>query len=193
MAIIGYARVSTEEQHLDIQIDKLKGCDKIYQETQSATNYDRPELQKCLDYVRDGDTLVCSRLDRLARSTLHLCQIAELLEKKGVALKVIDQSIDTSSPTGRLLFNMLAAIAQFETELRAERQRDGIVKAKSRGVEFGRKFALDNSQIIDLKAKRKSGILIKELMREYSLSKATIYKYLSQSESITSDDDSIAA
>jgi DNA invertase Pin-like site-specific DNA recombinase len=86
-------------------------------------------LGDCLDYVREGDTLVVTRLDRLARSTWHLCQIAEALARKRVHLHVLDQSIDTSDATGRLLFNMLGAIAQFETELRAERQREGIQKA----------------------------------------------------------------
>ena len=134
MAIIGYARVSSVGQSLDIQLDKLSLCDKIFQEKTSATPAKQPQLEACLEYVREGDTLVVTRLDRLARSTLHLCQVAEKLERLQVNLQVIDQNINTGDATGRLLFNMLGAIAQFETEIRAERQMDGILKAKERGV-----------------------------------------------------------
>ena len=178
MALIGYARVSSVGQSLDIQLDKLKHCQKIYQEKQSGTNQKRPELKACLDYIREGDTLVVTRLDRLARSTLHLCQIAETLKEEKVNLQVLDQNIDTSDATGRLLFNMLGAIAQFETEIRAERQMDGINKAKERGVAFGRKRKMTTQQIEELIERRKSGTLIKTLMADYSLSKASVYRYL---------------
>ncbi len=114
MAIVGYARVSSVGQSLDVQLDKLRHCDKTYQEKQSGTNQKRPKLQACLEYVREGDTLVVTRLDRLARSTLHLCQIAEILREKQVNLQVLDQNIETLDATGRLLFNMLGAIAQGE-------------------------------------------------------------------------------
>ena len=136
MALVGYARVSSVGQSLEV-LEKLKHCDKLYQEQRSATGK-RPRLTACLEYVRESDTLVVTRLDRLARSTLHLCQIAEELRRKGVHLQVLDQQIHTNDATGRLLFHMLGAIAQFETELRAERQMDGIQLAKARGVVFGR-------------------------------------------------------
>ncbi|MGB5635662.1 MAG: recombinase family protein [Waterburya sp.] len=131
-----------------------------------------------MEYVREGDTLVVTRLDRLARSTLHLCQIAEILREKQVNLQVLDQNIDTNDATGRLLFNMLGAIAQFETEIRAERQMDGINKAKERGVAFGRKKKMTQEQIDELRARRKQGVLIKTLMADYNLSKASVYRYL---------------
>ncbi|HEX2907510.1 MAG TPA: recombinase family protein [Phototrophicaceae bacterium] len=115
MAIVGYARVSSVGQNLEVQLAKLTHCDKIFQEKVSATASQQPRLKACLKYVRDGDTLVVTRLDRLARSTLHLCQLAEELERKQVNLRVIDQNIDTSDATGRLLFHILGAIAQFET------------------------------------------------------------------------------
>ena len=181
MAIIGYARVSSIGQKLDVQLEKLKnqGCEKIYQEKESATNtIKRPQLMACLDYVREGDSLVITKLDRLARSTLDLCNIAKRLEDKGVTLQVIDQNIDTSSSTGRLMFNMLATIAQFETEIRAERQMDGIKKAQANGVVFGRVKTLTSDQVTELKSKRQSGILIKDLMADYKLSKKSIYNYL---------------
>ncbi|MCB0211754.1 MAG: recombinase family protein [Candidatus Competibacteraceae bacterium] len=178
MALVGYARVSSVGQSLEVQLDKLKHCDKIYQEKKSGTSSQRSQLKACLDYVREGDTLVITRLDRLARSTLHLCQIAVGLERKQVNLQVLDQNIDTSDATGRLLFNMLGAIGQFETEIRAERQMDGIQKAKQRGIHFGRKKSLSGQQISELQQKRKQGVLIKTLMQDYSLSKASVYRYL---------------
>ncbi|CAG0906034.1 unnamed protein product [Cyprideis torosa] len=178
MAHVGYARVSSIGQSLEVQLDKLKDCSKIFEEKKSGTTHNRPRLKACIEYVREGDTLVVTRLDRLARSTLHLCSIADELERKKVNLKVLDQNIDTSDATGRLLFNMLGAIGQFETEIRAERQMDGINKAKQRGVKFGREKKLTHVEVELLQQKRKNGTLIKELMKEYDLSKASIYRYL---------------
>ena len=188
-ATVGYARVSSTGQSLDVQRGKLKGCDKLFEETRSGTTtHARPELKACLTYLREGDTLVVTRLDRLARSTLHLCQIAEVLEEKGVALRVLDQSIDTSDATGRLLFNMLGAIGQFETELRAERQMDGIAKARERGVRFGRKKRLSAREVDRLRADRAQGTLIRELMARHGLSKASVYRYLAgEGESVVED------
>jgi len=178
MALIGYARVSSVGQSLYIQLEKLAHCDKVFQEKKSGASNKRPRLQECLEYVREGDTLVITRLDRLARSTLHLCQIAEQLKGKKIHLQVLDQNINTGDATGRLLFNMLSAIAQFETELRAERQMDGIQKAKARGVKFGRKRKLTDQQIAEMRERRKQGVLIKTLMKDYDISKATVYFYL---------------
>lgn len=180
MALVGYARVSSVGQSPDVQLGKLSHCEMIFQEKHSGSSASRPRLKACLEYVRAGDVLVITRLDRLARSTLHLCQIAETLKAKGVDLQVVDQNIDTGDATGRLLFNMLGAIGQFETEIRAERQMDGIQKAKERGVTFGRKKRLTGRDVRELRAKRKGGALIKDLMRDYGLSKATIYRYLGQ-------------
>jgi DNA invertase Pin-like site-specific DNA recombinase len=185
MAIIGYARVSDKDQKLEIQIDQLTkyGCTKIFEEKKSGTKekHDkRDQLQICLDYLRDGDTLVVTRLDRLGRSTLHLCQISALLDKKNVVLKATEQKVDTSTSEGKLMFGMLAIIAEFETGIRAERQREGIAKAKENGVHFGRDVALTQEQVLELREKRASGILIRELMKEYKLSKATIYRYLKE-------------
>lgn len=180
MAKIGYARVSSIGQSLDVQIDKLTeyGCDKIYQEKKTGTTADRSELKAVLDYVRDGDYLVITKLDRLARSTFHLTQIADGLKNKNVELIVLDQNIDTSSPTGKLLFNVLASIAEFETEIRKERQLEGIEKAKSKGVQFGRKAKLTDAQILDMKKKRADGMLIKDVMAEFGLSKASVYRLI---------------
>ena len=180
MAIVGYARVSSVGQSLDVQLSKLSeyGCTKVYQEKRSGTTADRPELKACLDYVRDSDVLVITKLDRLARSTLHLTQLADGLSNKGVELVVIDQSIDTSTPTGKLLFNMLASIAEFETELRKERQYEGIAKAKADGVKFGAKAKLTDEEVEQMKSDRESGVLIKDLMNQYNISKASVYRLL---------------
>src|SRR5919204_3166080 len=178
MARVGYARVSSVGQSLTVQLDKLHHCDKLFQETTSGTGSRRPQLAACLEYVRDGDTLVVTRLDRLARSPLHLCQIAAELHRKQVHLQVLDQQINTGDATGRLLFNMLGAIAQFETELRAERQMDGIRKARERGVPLGRQKRLTPQQIAALQHQRREGALIKTLMHDYRLSKASVYRYL---------------
>lgn len=178
--IVGYARVSTREQSLESQVDRLKefGCEKVFSEKLSGTTANRPELKKCLDYVRDGDVLVITKLDRLARSTLDLHKIVDGLNKKGVGFKVLDQSIDTTTKEGRLMFSILASIAEFETELRKERQMEGIAKAKNNGVKFGRKATLTNEQVSEMRQKRSDGVLIKDLMKEYRLSKASVYRLL---------------
>ena len=111
MAKVGYARVSSVGQSLDVQREKLADCDKLFEEKRCGTTDARVQLKECLNYVREGDQLVVTRIDRLARSTLHLCQIAETLRKKGVDLVVLDQNIDTSDATGRLLFTCLGLLA----------------------------------------------------------------------------------
>ena len=178
MAQIGYARVSSTGQNLETQLDRLAHCDKIFQEKKTGTSIQRPQLTACLEYIREGDILVITKLDRLARSTLHLCQIAQILERKKVDLHVLDQHIDTTHATGRLMFNMLGAIGQFETEIRSERQMEGIHKAKSKGIKFGRQNRLSEQQQTQMHQDRTNGLLIRELMQKYNLSKASVYRYL---------------
>jgi len=178
--LVGYARVSTQDQDLTIQRERLAHCEKLYEEKASGTDAARPQLQACLDYVRERDTIVITRLDRLARSTLHLCQIAEHLAHKGVHLQVLDQQVDTHTPTGRMLFGMLAVIAQFETELRAERQREGIAKAKQAGGHFGRRKALTSEEAAALRAERAQGGTLRVLMRRYGMGTTALYRYLAQ-------------
>jgi DNA invertase Pin-like site-specific DNA recombinase len=182
VTIVGYARVSSVGQSLEVQRDKLLAAgvepEYLYEEKASGTLLARTRLQACFDYVRKDDILLVTRLDRSARSTLHLCQIAQTLERKEVALRVLDQNIDTSDATGRLLFNMLGAINQFETEIRAERQMDGIRKAQARGVRFGGRPTLAPDEVTALRAQRAAGVLIKDLQRHYRLSKASVYRYL---------------
>ncbi len=179
MSAVGYARVSTVGQSLDVQLDKLDPiCDKVFKEKKSGTTAQRPQLKACLNYLRDGDALVITKLDRLARSTFHLTQIAESLKEQGIGLKVLDQAIDTTTPTGKLLFDVLAAISEFETAIRNERQIEGIEQAKKRGVQFGRQPKVTKEQIEEMRRKRKEGTLIKKLMAEYNLSKASVYRLL---------------
>lgn len=188
--VVGYARVSSAGQSLDIQLDKLKayGCTRIFAERRSGKQADsRPELQACLQFLRDGDTLVISRLDRMARSILDLSKVADLLKKKGVALKVLDQAIDTRTSEGMLMFSLLGAFAQFENDIRAERQSDGIAKAKEKGVAFGRKRALTPEQCKRIKTLREEEkISVPQLAERFNVGPATIYRALQ--EPITSSD-----
>lgn len=139
--LIGYARVSSTDQKLEVQLDQLSklGVDRVYQEKASGADADRVELAAMLDYVRQGDTVVACKLDRIARSTAHLLSIVEKLKVKGVTLKVLNIDLDTATPTGKLMLTMLGAIATFEREMMLERQADGIAKAKAKGVYTGRK------------------------------------------------------
>ena len=181
MSSIGYARVSSYGQSLDVQLEKLNHCDRVFKEKQSGRSTDkREQLALCLDYVRDGDTLVVTKLDRLARSTRDLLNILNALERKQVKLNVLDQQIDTSTPSGRLLVTLLGSIAEFENDLRRDRQMDGIAHARKSGVKFGRKKSLTDAQVVEMRQKRNDGLLIKDLMTHYGLSKASVYRALSE-------------
>jgi DNA invertase Pin-like site-specific DNA recombinase len=178
--LIGYARVSTIEQDLSIQIARLKaaGCTAIYREKFNGSIHTRPQLTACLKALQAGDTLVITRIDRLARSTQHLCNIMADLDARGVHFKVVEQVIDTASPAGKLQFHLLAAIAEFEKDLHKERQREGIAQAKARGIYKGKAHTLGPTQIKALLAQRAAGVPIRELMRTFRLSKASVYRYL---------------
>ena len=180
MARIGYARVSSTGQSLDIQLEKLSDaeCDRIYQEKCSGLTTNRPEFQACMRYLREGDTLVISRLDRLARSVIHLAQLTKRFQSENIDLLVLDQSIDTRTSTGRLMFNMLACIAEFENDLRRERQVEGIAKARENGVRFGRPLKLTLLRKDEIHAKWKDGFSISQLEKEFNLGRASIYRAL---------------
>ena len=144
--IVGYARVSSTGQDYETQVERLKaaGAEKLYSEKQSGLDKDRPQLAKALDYVREGDVLIVTKLDRLARSASHLHQIVDRLNEKGVGFRVLDDSgIDTTTRSGKLLFGILASFAEFETALRKERQMEGIAKAKAEGRTGGRPKTVD--------------------------------------------------
>jgi len=182
--IIGYARVSSVGQHLDVQLEKLSeaGCTKVFAEKKSGRQYEnRPQLQACLSYVREGDVLVISRLDRMARSVLDLAKIADTLQKKGVSLRVLDQAIDTTTSEGRLMFSLLGAFAAFEADIRAERQSDGIKLAQAKGVRFGRRQALTDDQKATIRRLHaQEGFSVGQLQQKYQVGRATVYRALSE-------------
>jgi DNA invertase Pin-like site-specific DNA recombinase len=149
---------------------------KIFSEQVSSVAQ-RPQLEAALDYLRDGDALVVTKLDRLARSGAHLVAIGERLHSKGVTLKVLDQAIDTSTPTGRLMFNMLGSIAQFERELMLERQREGIAKAKAAGKYKGRKPTA-KAKTPEIKRLMADGIGPTAIARQLGISRASVYRFL---------------
>ena len=179
MAIVGYARVSSQSQSLDVQIDKLNdyGCSKIFQE-KCSVNLDREQLSRCMDYIREGDKLVITKLDRLARSVLHLSNIADKLKENGIELVVIDQGIDTSTSMGKLMFNMLAAIAEFEMDLRRSRQAEGIAKALEKGIKFGARRKITDIMREGVIADRDGGMRVVEIMSKYDIGKASVYRIL---------------
>lgn len=185
MTKVGYARVSSAGQSLDVQLDKLAkaGCAKVYREKRSGRQAEnRPELQAALEYVREGDVLVVSRLDRVARSVIDLAKIADLLKRKGVSLQVLDQGLDTSTAEGVLLFNLLGAFAEFEADIRAERQRDGIALARKKGVKFGRKKALTGTQEERIRKMRaEEGFSIGQLTERFGISRSSVYRALQSS------------
>jgi DNA invertase Pin-like site-specific DNA recombinase len=180
--IVGYARVSSAGQSLDVQLEKLRaaGCDRIWSEKRSGRQTDnRPELKACLAYVREGDTVVISRLDRMARSVLDLAKIAEQLREKGVALKVLDQGLDTTTSEGKLMFNLLGAFAEFEADIRSERQKDGIAMALKNGVRFGRKAALTEEQAERVRRLRyEEDFSVGQLQERFAVSRSTVFRTL---------------
>ena len=143
--IVGYARVSTKDQSLEIQSAELTkhGCERLFTDKATGTNTDRDGLNELLSFVRDGDVVVVSRLDRFARSLSNLFQLLQALADKGVSFQAIHQSIDTGSSTGKLTLAILGAVAEFENDLRRERQREGIAQAKAKGAYKGRKATID--------------------------------------------------
>ena len=178
--LVGYARVSTSEQKLDIQLDAFKkiGVDKIYSEKISGDSKNgRTELYKCLDYMREGDSLVITKMDRLARSARDLYNIVYDLEEKGIALTVIDQGVDTRTAAGRAFMGMLATFAEFETSIRRERQLEGIAKAKAAGKYKGRKptARAKKPQMIELLNK---GVSKPQIAKQLGLSIGSVYTLL---------------
>lgn len=179
MATYGYARVSTSDQDLTIQREALKaaGCEIIREEKISGTSKQgRDELKTLLEFVREGDTLVVTRLDRLARSMDDLSSIAKELQEKGVALKATEQPVDTSSAAGKAFFQMLGVFAEFETNLRRERQMEGIAKAKAEGVYKGRKPSIDVDEVGRLR--NEEGLGATEIARRLGIARTSVYRVL---------------
>jgi DNA invertase Pin-like site-specific DNA recombinase len=179
--LIGYARVSDTSQNHDLQLDALRraGCDKLIIETASGTRADRPRLAEALEFARQGDTLVVWRLDRLARSLRHLIEIAEDLDRRGVGLRSLNESIDTSSASGRFLFTVLAAMGQMEVELLRERTRAGLRAAAARGRVGGRPRSLDSTKLKVAQALiADRSLSVAEIARQVGCAPSTLYRSL---------------
>jgi DNA invertase Pin-like site-specific DNA recombinase len=177
---IGYARVSTDDQHLDLQRDALMaaGCDVIYDEKVSGKNTDRIELTNCLKALRNGDTLVVWRLDRLGRSLKDLIDIVADLETKGINFITLTERIETESAAGKLTFHLFAALSEFERHIIRERTKAGIAAARARGRKGGRKPILDKAQIREIKVLMADpSIKITTIAKRYGISRGTLYKY----------------
>jgi DNA invertase Pin-like site-specific DNA recombinase len=182
---LGYGRVSTQDQNLDAQRDALKkaGVDKIFIEKITGTKASRPELDKLREQMREGDTLVITRLDRLGRSTRDLLAISSELEEKGVELEVIDQNINTQTPAGRLFFTMIAAMAEFEHSMMVARTKDGLAAARARGRLGGRKPKLSEAQKKQIrKLYDERELTVREIAEMFSVTPPTVYRALETSE-----------
>jgi DNA invertase Pin-like site-specific DNA recombinase len=177
--LIGYARVSTEDQNLDRQIDQLKaaGVKKIYCEKMTGTNRNRPKLRDMLDNVREGDTIIITDLTRISRSLKDLLVITEEIKDKGVHLKSLKETIDTTSAQGKFFFHITAAFSQFERDLIAERTKEGLASARSRGKLGGRRSKLtDRDKATVKKLYDAKELTVAEICRTYGISRPTLYK-----------------
>jgi DNA invertase Pin-like site-specific DNA recombinase len=178
---IGYSRISTSDQNLELQLDALNkaGCEKIFQDVASGSKDERKGLQEAINFAREGDCLVVWKLDRLSRSLRHLIDTVTQLKEHGVGLKVITQNLDTTTPSGTLVFHIFGALAEFERLLIKERTNAGLTSARARGRVGGRPKAMDERKIQiarSLYADRKTTIA--EICETLNVSKATLYRSL---------------
>jgi DNA invertase Pin-like site-specific DNA recombinase len=178
--LVGYARVSTQDQNLELQLAALKkvGCKKFYQDQISGTKNNRPGLQLALEVLRKGDTFVVWKLDRLGRSVKGLVDLINQLHQKEIHFKSITDNVDTSTPSGRFFFHIMASLAQMERELVAERTRAGLAAAKAQGRVGGRKRKMTKSKIESAKKLLASGMLPKDVARNLSISIPTLYRWI---------------
>jgi len=181
---IGYARVSTQDQDLSLQLDALHdaGCAEIYQEKITGAKRERPELQKMMDHLREGDVIVIWKLDRLARSLKDLVELVNQIQERGAALLSLNDQIDTTTPQGKFTFHVFAALAEFERDIIRERTRAGLAAARARGRKGGRPKGLtkkaEHTAIIAEKLYLDGGISIQEICEQLAISKGTLYNYL---------------
>jgi DNA invertase Pin-like site-specific DNA recombinase len=178
--IIGYARVSTADQNLDLQRDALAraGCDRIFEDRMSGAKADRPGLEQALSHAREDDTLVVWKLDRLGRSLPHLVETVMALNTRGVGFKSLQESIDTTSPAGKLVFHVFAALAEFERDLIRERTVAGLVAARARGRKGGRPRVVDETKAKAARAMRAdTSLSVAEICAELKISRTSFYRY----------------
>jgi len=179
---IGYARVSTNDQDTQLQIDALKaaGCERIYEEKQSGAKKDRPELQQCLKSLREGDILIVWKLDRLGRSLQHLIELVTDLENRQIGFQSLTENIDTTSPTGKLIFHIFGSLAEFERGLIRERVKAGLAAAKKKGKKFGRPEALNEKDKEMALAMFNGGATKIDIARHFNVTRQTIYSLLKE-------------
>ncbi|MDD5459004.1 MAG: recombinase family protein [Phycisphaerae bacterium] len=177
---IGYARVSTEDQNLDLQLDALKvaGCEKVYTDKASGAGVKRPELAKCLKALADGDTLAVWKLDRLGRSLHDLIGLLDELKGRGVAFQSLTEAIDTATPTGRAMWQMVGILAELERSLIGERTKAGRVAAVARGVKMGRKVKLTAQQAAHARKLIEQGEHHDTVAKSLGVSRRTLYRAL---------------
>ena len=179
--LVGYARVSTDLQSTDGQIDALKvaGCERVFEESMSGTRADRPQLTAALEYAREGDVLVVARLDRLARSMRQLLTTVDALQARGIGLRSLHENIDTTSATGRLILHIFAALGQFEVELLRERTKIALAASRARGRVGGRPLALNAIKVRAARAMLASGTMTAaEVARQIGCSSSTLYRHV---------------
>lgn len=183
--MVGYARVSTQDQNADLQEDALSeaGCEKVFTDQASGAQADRPQLEAALSYLREGDVLVVWRLDRLGRSLKHLITVVSDLEDRGVGFRSLTESIDTTTSAGKLIFHVFAALAEFERDLIRERTKSGLEAARARGRKGGRKPSLSPKKIELARKMYKDGdSTVAEIAKVLGVSRATIYRHLGKPE-----------
>ncbi|MEA2203040.1 MAG: hypothetical protein QOI89_3780 [Solirubrobacteraceae bacterium] len=183
MTLIGYARVSTADQDHALQIDALTaaGCEKIFSETASGAQRDRPELGRLLEYLRPGDTLTVWKLDRLGRSLPHLLEVAMSIAERGINFRSLTDGIDTTTPAGRLVFNIFGSLAEFERELIRERTMAGLAAAKAAGRTGGRRPKLTERQVATARQMNADGESITAIADVLGVARSTVYRVLGQS------------
>lgn len=179
--LIGYARVSTQDQNINLQKDALEkaGCEAIYCEVSSGSKADRPELKKAISYAREGDTLVVWKLDRLGRSIQHLIDLVNQLQERKIGFKSLQENIDTTTSGGKLIFHIFSALAEFERDIIRERTKAGLQAARARGRKGGRPKGLDVKKIkLAKKLHKDKNYTIKEICETLNISKSSLYNYL---------------
>ncbi len=178
--LIGYTRVSTQDQNLDLQIDALikAGCKKVLDDKVSGSRAERPGLAKALEMLREGDTLVVWKLDRLGRSVKNLVNLVGELHKQGVQFKSLTDAIDTGTPSGRFFFHVMASLAEMERELTIERTRAGLEVARQLGRKGGRKRQMTDSKIASAKKLLTSGVPPRDVARNLGVSIPTLYRWI---------------
>ena len=183
--IFGYARVSTQDQNLDLQIDALKqyGVDQIFQEKMTGTKRERPQLDEMLKYLRKGDTVVVWKLDRIGRSTKHLVDLINEFGEKGINFVSLKDGIDTSTATGKLVFTIFAGLAEFERDMISERTKAGLESARARGRNGGRPRKDEDKVKLALKMYDSKQYSITEITKATGVSKTTLYRYIKERSS----------